>query len=168
MVFDNVVVWCCFFDDKYFQSQKEFFEYFGFDELMVVVVLLIGKLLEVIMQEMVVCFDCFGLNMVYQVGCYYNVCGIEVMLWLINKIVLDDFSMCQVLDIVKGCVVVQEMLKFVGCQCYVQCFEIKFGGKLVGDLKLYGEDCIELCLCGFLKDKCDVIFEQFEWMLLLE
>jgi ParB family transcriptional regulator, chromosome partitioning protein len=166
-VFDNAVVWKRFLEEKYFQSQKELSEHLGLDESTIAVALSIGKLPEAVMQEMVARPDRFGSNMAYQVGRYHVARGTEATLRLIHKILSDDLSTRQVADIVKGRISEREGTPAVASrQRYAQRHEIRLEGVVVGDLKSYGEDRLELRLRGLSKDKRDEILAQLERMLL--
>lgn len=167
-VFDNAVVWKRFLEEKYFQSKKELSEHLGLDESTVAVALSIGKLPEAVMQEMVARPDRFGSNMAYQVGRYHTARGTDATLRLIHKILSDDLSTRQVADIVKGRATerTEGTASGAGRQRYAQRHEIKLDGIVVGDLKSYGEDRLELRLRGLSKEKRDEILEQLERMLL--
>ncbi|QGZ57843.1 ParB/RepB/Spo0J family partition protein [Paraburkholderia acidiphila] len=164
-VFDNAVVWKRFIDEKHFQSQRELADHLGLDESTVAVALSIGKLPELVMQEMVARPDRFGSNMAYQVGRYHGARGTDATLRLINRIVADDLSTRQVADIVKGRASAQESPKPAGRQRYAQRLEIKLDGVAVGDLKSYGDDRLELRLKGLAKDRRDAILQQIEQIL---
>lgn len=164
-VFDNAVVWKRFIDEQHFQSQRELADHLGLDESTVAVALSIGKLPELVMQEMVARPDRFGSNMAYQVGRYHGARGTEATLRLINRIVADDLSTRQVADIVKGRASAQESPKPAGRQRYAQRLEIKLDGVAVGDLKSYGDDRLELRLKGLTKDRRDTILQQIEQIL---
>lgn len=164
-VFDNAVVWKRFIDEKHFQSQRELADHLGLDESTVAVALSIGKLPELVMQEMVARSDRFGSNMAYQVGRYHGARGTDATLRLINRIVADDLSTRQVADIVKGRASAQESPKPAGRQRYAQRLEIKLDGVAVGDLKSYGDDRLELRLKGLAKDRRDAILQQIEQIL---
>ncbi|UDG82664.1 ParB/RepB/Spo0J family partition protein [Candidatus Vallotia lariciata] len=161
-VFDNAIIWQRFLDQQYFKSQRELAENLGIDESTVAVALGIAKLPEIIMKEMLTRPDRFGSNMAYQVARYHSEKGVNAALKLINKIVANDLSTRQVADIIKYKSLSSNMPQPLRRQRYKQRVEIKVDGVILGDLKLYGDDRLELKLKGLVPKKRDELLTKIE------
>nr|WP_225721837.1 ParB/RepB/Spo0J family partition protein [Candidatus Vallotia sp. (ex Adelges kitamiensis)] len=161
-VFDNAIIWQRFLDKQFFKSQRELAEILGIDESTVAVALSIAKLPETIMQEMLVRPDRFGSNMAYQIARYTSAKGTDAALRLINRIIINDLSTRQVADIVKDRALSNNAPPVKRRQRYKQRLEIKMKGVILGDLKLYGDDRLELKLQGLTSKKRDELLSTIE------
>ncbi|CAG7605405.1 ParB/RepB/Spo0J family partition protein [Candidatus Vallotia tarda] len=167
-VFDNAIVWQGFLDKQYFKSQRELAEMLGIDESTVAVALGIAKLPEIIMREMLTRPDRFGSNMAYQIARFNSEKGINASLKLINKIIANDLSTRQVADIIKNKKLLNNELQPSRRQRYKQRLEIKINGTILGDLKSYGNDRLELKLKGLIPKKREELLKKIEKLLMPE
>ncbi len=165
---DDAVKWRRMLDEGLFASQRELGDALGVDEVSVALTLSLAKLPESVMLEMLQSPKNFGRRMSYEVWRFFEREGgdVEGAIALVRRIIRDDLSVRQVQRTLADDVISPS--RQPGPRRVVATQRVAYklpNGRRAGELKLYGDDRIDLQLRGLPKETRDALHERIEDVL---